>query len=124
MVANILNELVEINNDRIASYQEAIQHCDDKSLQPMFKEMIEQSREFITDLNELARQYGIVTDTREVVKGKIYSAWLDIRSVFDGYSREQILKSFEFTELAAQRAYQTALEEESLDDTLRDLVLM
>lgn len=56
MLKSTLIELIHINNDRILGYEQAAQQSTNKSLQPLFIEMIEQSQQFVLQLNELANQ--------------------------------------------------------------------
>ena len=123
MLKSTLNELILINNDRILGYEQAVQQSTDKSLQPLFTEMIEQSQQFVVQLNELANQYEIELETGTTLKGKIYRTWMDVKAAFGGGDYDDILKTCEFGEEAAQRAYVCALEDEDLDSTSRDLIL-
>lgn len=86
--------------------------------------MIDQSRQFIQELNDLAKQYGVVTDTRSTIKGKIFRTWMELKAAFGADQPDDILPYCEHNERAALKAYECALEEEELDHTFRDLILM
>lgn len=107
----VLNDLIRINNDRIAGYEKAIDEVEnmDVDLKAMFQSMANESREYVSELGvEVARLGGeIATGTTN--SGKIYRAWMDIKSAFSVNERESVLESCEYGEDAAQKAYEEAL---------------
>ena len=124
-INEILNDLVKINNDRIAGYQKAISEAKDLDidLKALFESMIRESEQYKSELStEIVANHGTVeNDTTS--SGKIYRAWMDIKSTFTNTDRHSILVSCEFGEDAAQRAYEAALSSPSLtDDKIRSLV--
>ena len=120
----ILNDLVEITNDRITGYQKAIEelHVEDTDLKNLFVEMIRQSHRHKAALVQELQVMGVEPDTGTTTSGKIYRAWMDIKAVFTGHDRETVLKNCEFGEDAAQKAYKTALESEGLSANIRSLI--
>ena len=56
------------------------------------------------------------------IRGKIYRAWMGVKATFSGKDRKSVLESCEFGEDAAQRAYQSALEEDDLSSDVRQLL--
>jgi len=117
-INEILNDLVKINNDRIAGYQKAIGESKDLDidLKALFESMIRESEEYKNELSaEIVANHGTVeNDTTS--SGKIYRAWMEIKSTFTDADRHSILASCEFGEDAAQRAYEAALASPSLTD--------
>jgi uncharacterized protein (TIGR02284 family) len=122
----ILNDLVKINNDRISEYERAIAESTelDIDLKSIFEEMIRQSSEHKAALSEtILKEEGEVED-ESTEAGKIYTAWMDIKSPFKENDRLSILTACEFGEDAAQRAYEAALAESCLvDGETRNLIL-
>lgn len=120
----ILNDLVEITNDRITGYQKAIEelHVEDTDLKTLFVEMIRQSHRHKAALVQELQVLGAEAETGTTTSGKIYRAWMDIKAVFTGHDRETVLKNCEFGEDAAQKAYKTALESDGLSANLRSLI--
>jgi len=116
-LTGVLNDLIQINNDRIEGYEQASKEANDKyiDLKAIFNRMADESRRYISELsNEVSKLGGDpVSDT--TIKGKIYRAWMDVKTTFTGSSRLALLESCEFGEDAAQKAYQQALVS---DDTL------
>lgn len=121
----IINDLVKINNDRIAGYEKAIQEAKglDIDLKAIFERMIQQSQQYKDELvKEIVKDDGLVEDDT-TSSGKIYRAWMDIKSTFTDSDRHSILASCEFGEDAAQRAYDSALASTELADAdARELI--
>jgi uncharacterized protein (TIGR02284 family) len=120
MNTEILNDLIEINNDRIAGYQKAIEELqvEDTDLKSLFVEMIRQSHRHKADLVREVQVLGGEPETGSTTSGKIYRAWMDVKALFTGHDRETILNNCEFGEDAAQNAYKMALESEDLSANL------
>lgn len=121
----VLNDLIQINNDRIAGYEKAIDEVKDMDvdLRGLFQTMANESREYVSELGiEVARLGGeIATGTTN--SGKIYRAWMDIKSAFAVNERESVLESCEYGEDAAQKAYEEALATDAeLDVDVRQLI--
>jgi uncharacterized protein (TIGR02284 family) len=121
----ILNDLIEINNDRIVGYEKAIKELkndDDSDLRSLFLTMIDESRRIKLDLvNEVQTLKGDV-EKGTTASGKIYRAWMDVKAVFSGRDRHTILANCEFGEDAAQKAYKSALESTALPAFLRETI--
>lgn len=120
----ILNDLIEINNDRVAGYQKALEelHPEDADLKSLFVEMVRQSHRHKADLVREVQVLGGEPETGNTTSGKIYRAWMDVKAIFTGHDRETILNNCEFGEDAAQKAYKMALDTEGLSAHLRTLV--
>jgi uncharacterized protein (TIGR02284 family) len=120
-----INDLIEINNDRIEGYEKAMEELKptDTDLQQVFTRMAAQSRGFVQELR--AASPATYEDQAEgsTVKGKLYRAWQDVKSTIAGSDRYSVLAFCEFGEDAAQRAYKEALNlEEPLSSTLFDML--
>ncbi len=79
-----LNDLVMINNDRIASYEKAIEALNslDIDLKAVFEQMVNQSKMYIEDLKKIIEQTGGIVEEGTTSAGKIYRAWMEIKSTF------------------------------------------
>ena len=127
---HILNDLILINNDRIAGYEKAIGELKSKDgataenidLVVLFERMIDESRENRNALGQEVQVLGGEMAEGTMTSGKIYRAWMDVKSLFTGKDRHAILAACETGEDAAQKAYNAALEEEDLPDFLRDII--
>jgi len=55
---NTLQDLVRVNNDRSAGYDNAVTEVDDPGLQHIFQSMADQSREYAFELNKFIKAGG------------------------------------------------------------------
>ena len=120
----VLNDLIQINNDRIESYEKAAAETEviDADLRDLFTNMANESREYVSELRNYIHQTGEGATDSTTVSGKIYRAWMDVKATFNGKDRKSILESCEFGEDAAQKAYKTALDNAADDDLSPDVV--
>jgi len=119
-----LNDLVEINNDRIQGYETAIAENEDEELDYLFITMASHSK---TNKADLAREISLLGGTpTEGTKtsGKIFRMWMDIKAALTGKDKEEILASCEFGESAAIETYDTVLKDEDhvLNEQLHTLI--
>ena len=123
-VAEVLNDLIEIHNDRIAGYEKALEELktEDKDLKILFAGLIGQSHQYKLELGTEVQALGKDMETGTTNRGKIYRAWMDVKAAFTGKSNHSILESCEYGEDAAQRAYEDALSSEDFPLYLRELL--
>ncbi|WP_343675330.1 PA2169 family four-helix-bundle protein [Chitinophaga sp.] len=121
----ILNDLIQINNDRIDGYEKALEDLrqEDNDLRALFSSMISESHEIRLALGTEVNALGGDMETSTTTSGKIYRAWMDIKAVFTGNDRHSVLANCERGEDAAQKAYNTALEDEDMPAYLRDMIV-
>ncbi|TKC03278.1 ferritin-like domain-containing protein [Pedobacter cryotolerans] len=119
-----LNDLIQINNDRVAGYEKAIEElkAEDSDLKALFVKMIGESHQHKMALATEVQALGEDAESGTTNSGKIYRAWMDVKAIFSGHDRKTILNNCEFGEDAAQKAYKMALEEEGLSADLRSLI--
>jgi uncharacterized protein (TIGR02284 family) len=122
--AEILNDLIQINNDRVAGYEKAIEELksEDADLKTLFVKMIGESHKHKMALATEVQALGEEAESGTTNSGKIYRAWMDVKAIFSGHDRKTVLNNCEFGEDAAQKAYKMALEEEGLSADLRSLI--
>lgn len=121
----VLNDLIKINNDRIAGYERAINEAKDLDvdLKATFESMIRESETYKKELTDKANELGGDIDDSTTTAGNIYRAWMDVKATFSGNSRKAILDSCEFGEDAAQRAYEAALSsDEEMSTEICDII--
>ncbi|MBP8067745.1 MAG: DUF2383 domain-containing protein, partial [Pedobacter sp.] len=75
--AEILNDLVQINNDRVAGYEKAIAELkfEDADLKTLFVKMIGESHTHKMALATEVQALGEEIETGTTNSGKIYRAW-------------------------------------------------
>ena len=111
----IVNDLIQINHDRIKGYEKAIENTDilEAELKTLYAKMIEESYDYIKELSEQVVSLGGQPATETTVPGAIYRAWMDVKATFSGNDTKSTLVACEFGEDAAQKAYAKALENDS-----------
>ena len=117
-VAEILNDLILINNDRIVGYDKAVEELEEgeMDLKNTFTEMANQSREYKNELTTEVTRMGEEVAEGTTNSGKVYRMWMDIKATFSGDDRQTALNNCEFGEDAAQKAYKEALKDDDLTD--------
>jgi len=123
--ANVLDDLIKINNDRIEGYEKALKDIkpEDADLRMIFLKAIDQSRKIKMALGNELQTLGGTIPAGTSGSGSIHRAWLEVKATFSGHSRHAILASCEFGEDAAQKAYESALNSEHLPEYLSATVL-
>lgn len=123
-VAEVLNDLIQINNDRIVGYEKALNELknNDSDLRTLFTGYIDQSRNLRNVLGTEVQTLGVQMDDSTTASGKIYRAWMDVKAVFSGKDRQTVLNNCEFGEDAAQKAYKEALKTENFPAYLFALI--
>lgn len=108
--SGVINDLIQINNDRIAGFEKAIADIKDENvdLKAIFQKYATQSRK---NGQELAALVGTPSDveTGNSVSGTLHRAWIDVKSLFGGNDRAGILSEAERGEDAIKKAYKDAL---------------
>lgn len=125
--SSLLNDLIRINNDRIAGYKklsEELREGQDNDLRLLFSKMISNSYDLNTDLSKMVNFLGGEPATGSTGSGKLYRLWLDVKTIFTVTSdRKTILSDCEQIEDAVQRSYEGALKEPDLPAELSTLLL-
>jgi uncharacterized protein (TIGR02284 family) len=121
---DVLNDLIQINNDRIVGYERAIKELGegDEDLKVLFTRMIQESHQFKMELGTEVQALGEDMTTDTTTSGKIYRAWMDVKAAFTGHDRETVIANCEGGEDAAKRAYKAALEDDELPAFLRETI--
>jgi len=113
---SVLNDLTEINNDRVAGFEKAIADINDANvdLKAIFQQYSAQSRKFSQELTAIVAASGEEVETGNSVAGTLHRAWIDVKSLFGGSDRASILSEAERGEDAIKAAYTLALEKGEL----------
>ncbi|CAN5508472.1 PA2169 family four-helix-bundle protein [soil metagenome] len=121
----VLNDLIQINNDRIEGYDNAIENLKDGDIEltTLFIRLQENSIKNIQELNDTVKELGGEPVTDTTLLGKVYRAWMDVKSAFTGHDRDGIINDCKIGEKAAQEAYDKALKETE-DLTMQASVLI
>lgn len=122
--AEVLNDLIKINNDRIAGYEKAIAELSvaDVDLKALFSGLIEQSEKLKAELQQHISAWENSAEEQTTMAGKIYRTWMDIKQTFAVDDRKAVLESCEYGEDAAQKAYRQAEQEERISTAAKVLI--
>jgi uncharacterized protein (TIGR02284 family) len=123
-IIEVLNDLILINNDRIAGYEKAYDETDenDTDLRSLYNSLANHSRDNVLELSGEVNALGGEPATGTMISGKLYRVWMDVRSAFSSDGRKTSLENSEFGEDAAQKAYESALNSDNLTPELRALI--
>ena len=125
-VIGILNDLIQINHDRVEGYKKAIDELkdEDADLKTLFSRYVNESREYAQELTtEVSRLGGDPADGT-TNSGKVYRVWMDLKAAIAGKDRQTILNNCEFGEDAAQKAYDTALNADvNFEPSIREVIV-
>ncbi len=110
---DVLNDLVKINNDRVAGFEKASENLDEdgRGLRPVFNKLAGESRDNAAALAEKARQFNGEAEGGTSISGSLHRAWLEVKSTFNGNDLESILDECERGEDAIKAAYRSALKD-------------
>ena len=119
----VLNDLIEINNDRVAGFEKAIADIKDENidLKEIFQGYAEQSRKNGQELAAIVGNADEV-ETGTSASGSLHRAWIDVKSLFGGSDRAGILSEAERGEDAIKKAYQDALNSSELPNDAAETV--
>ncbi|MDP9047671.1 MAG: PA2169 family four-helix-bundle protein [Bacteroidota bacterium] len=121
----VLNDLIEINNDRVAGFEHASKDLGDgdNDLKDFFRIQREASRQNSFELTKAVNQLGGEAEDGKSVSGTIHRNWLDVRATFTGHDRKSILDECERGEDAIKKAYKDALNSDNgLSEAIRQIV--
>lgn len=124
-IIGVLNDLIQINNDRVVGYERAIKEAKnlDVDLIKTFNEMADQSRKYAAQLVQEVTRLGGEAAHDTTMSGKVYRVWMDLKAAITGKDRETVLGNCEYGEDVAQRAYEAALESDAYMSTeIRQLI--
>jgi len=109
----MINDLIELNNDRIAGFEKALADINDENvdLKALFQDYAMQSRKYSQELTALVATYGGDVETGNTVAGTLHRAWIDVKALFGGSDRASILSEAERGEDAIKAAYETAMRD-------------
>jgi uncharacterized protein (TIGR02284 family) len=119
----VLNDLIQISNDRIVAYEKAIRQTsiEDTDLKILYASMVAEGHRMKISLAIEVHALGAEIEHGNSTSGKIYLAWMDVKAIFTGHNRQTVLANCESGEQAVQRAYRMALNHD-LSTHIRELL--
>ncbi|OON67553.1 PA2169 family four-helix-bundle protein [Hymenobacter sp. CRA2] len=115
--ARAFNDLVEIAKTGAKGYQEAAEGVSNPQLKSELSRLSQQRAQFVSELEQQARQAGIDVTNDNTVEGVVADAaaavhrgWINLKSAITGQSDDAILGECETGDQVALQAYETALK--------------
>lgn len=112
-----LNNLIQINNDRIQGYLTASKETEEADLKTVFSDLMQSSQENRRQLTEHVVKLGGTPIEGTTTSGKLYRAWMDVKAAITSKDRKAILNSCEFGEDVALKTYESELSAENLKES-------
>jgi uncharacterized protein (TIGR02284 family) len=111
----VLNDLIEINNDRVAGFSHAAKELNesDMDLKTTFLSFRDESRNNVHELGTAINKSGGEVEMGMSGSGAIHRMWLDVKAAFSGHDRKSVLEECERGEDAIKKAYERALDPDS-----------
>lgn len=116
-VIDSLNNLIQINNDRIQGYLTAAKETQEDDLKSVFSDLMHTSQECRRELTQEVTKLGGTPIEGTTVSGKFYRAWMDVKAALTSKDRKAILNSCEFGEDVAVKTYEAELDSNSLNES-------
>ncbi len=110
-IVSALNDLVEINNDRVEGYLKAVKETEEEDLKSLFNSMADQSRNILVQLKSEIISKGGTPEEGTTNSGKLYRIWMDVKTGLSTNDRKTVLNNCEYGEDAALDAYEKAIKQ-------------
>ena len=110
---DVLNDLIEINNDRVEGYNTAAKETTAADLKLLFGLLSQTSQKCNAELVKEVLKLGAEPVEGTKTTGKFFRAWMDVKAAITGNDRKAILNSCEFGEDEAVNTYRKAMKESS-----------
>ena len=114
----VLNNLIELNGDRIEGYATASVETDDTSLKALFNKFKQTSEVCKSELVAEVQRLGGESVEGTRITGKFFRAWMDVKAALTGNNKKFILESCEYGEDTIKHDYEKTLRDYSGDLTL------
>lgn len=121
-LADTLNELTLFINDRLEGYQTAAHETKDAENQVYYQRLVQQSEQFVHELNGLAIAAGGADERITTLKDRFYRGFLDAKALVTARSEQSILDANIYGEEWALKAYREALETDGLPPAAREAI--
>ncbi|RZA01107.1 MAG: PA2169 family four-helix-bundle protein [Sphingobacteriaceae bacterium] len=125
---DMLNDLVQINNDRAKGFEQALEGLgdDDAHIKATFLTCINQSHRFKMELGteiEALSKHQDINNTGTLL-GALHRSWLELKSNFTAFNTKSVLEECEFGEDAILKMYAVVLDQDYMPAYIRDILLM
>jgi len=107
----VLNDLIMINNERIACYKQAMAQTNNvhNDLKALFEEIILEAEGFKNELIAKLEEFNIDPKNTITLSGMIHMAWQELKATFIGTSHNATISFCIYNEEIALQSYGAAL---------------
>jgi uncharacterized protein (TIGR02284 family) len=120
--AKALGQLVLFVNDRVEGYKRAVAESRNTQLKSYYQQLVGQSQQFASTLNNYLAQKGGHTEQGTTLKGKLYRKLMDAQATVTGHNEKAILAANIYGERWAIKAYKKALRRKALQGAIRSAI--
>ena len=121
-----LDHLIQVNLDRRAMYENAMEDVTEIGLMELFSKCIAQSEKNIVELRPYILKYGGKSPENPSTSSKLSQMWMDFKAAVIVDNERAVLQSCEKGEDTAKDIYLRAadkLEEDMNDEELRSIII-
>ncbi|WP_345950996.1 MULTISPECIES: PA2169 family four-helix-bundle protein [unclassified Mucilaginibacter] len=121
--ADGLNHLIIIANDGKEGYLQATEIVGDSILKAVFARLAAERAEFADELRTLVQASGFEAETGGGPVGALHRVWVDIKTALVSNDEKSVLNECIRGDRAAETAYETVMDENTLTDEQRNILL-
>jgi uncharacterized protein (TIGR02284 family) len=121
-LVDTLHELALFVNDRIEGYKTAAKETKDPENKAYYEQLVQQSEQFVDQINDFARKAGGTPEDSTTLKGKFYRGFMDAKALVTARDESSILGSNIYGEEWAIKAYVEALASPELTGAARQAI--
>jgi uncharacterized protein (TIGR02284 family) len=120
----VLNNIIQINNDRNLNYTRAIAelHSKDDDLKTIFAGMSRQSAHYAEALMREIESFEDNPPNEFITSGKISRTAIDNKVAFSGHDRQLVLNDCESREDTVKKAYEIALSTQGISLKIKSIL--
>ena len=119
----VLNSLIETTLDSANGYREAAENADGSQYKQMFSERAAKRTELVRELQQEVRSFGAEPEDDQSLLGKAHNKFVDVKNaLMGGHDDKAVINEVERGEDVIKAKYETALNDDALPQTARDLV--
>jgi len=121
-IISAINDLIEVIDNRIKGYDIASKETKEFDLKNIFHEIATKSKKLKKELIPIVLKYGGKIEKGTNDSGKVYKAWMDIKTALTGKNRKAILNSCEFGEDVAYSIYKSTLRNNKFPSGVKSVI--
>lgn len=110
---NQLNNLIQINRDRVQGYEKAIEEVGtEKRVTGIFRQNAIESRDMLTELTDTVNKLGGEPAHEGTTLGKVHRTWMDVKNTLTSGEKESVVENCVFGDRALVNAYAEVLDDD------------